>query len=102
LGSWYLLVGQLVKAVVNNLSNVDDSALLNLNICVQPKLESCIVNVAQIPEVVIAIHDDNHELRIQQFFIVGKLEVIPLPLSNFKDGVITRTHDILVLQFFRV
>ena len=48
--------------IMNDLSNIDNTALLDLSFRSQVKLDSRGVDVAEISDVVLAIQDDNYEL----------------------------------------
>ena len=69
-------MGQFIKVIMNDFSNVDNAALLDLSFRSQVKLDSGGVDISEISDVVLAIQDNNYELGIHQFLVVRNLVMV--------------------------
>ena len=57
---------------------------------------------SQIPDVVLSVMVDNHELALPQFFVVWDLVVVGLTFTNLVDGSVSVEFDLHVLKLFGV
>ena len=87
---------------MNNLSNVDDAALLDLSFRSQVKLDSGCVDVAEISDVVLAIQDDNDELGIHQLFVVRNLVMVWLTFSNFENSSVSLEGELYIFKLLGI
>ena len=87
---------------MNDLSNVDNAALLDLSFRSQVKLDSGGVDVAKISDVVLAIQDDNYELWIHQFLVVRNLVMIWLTFSNFENSSVSLEGELYIFKLLSI
>lgn len=99
---WLNLVCHLIEVVVDDLTEVNESVLLNLNLSVHIDLYTRGVNDSKIANVVLAILADNHELRLPKFLVVGDLVVVSLTLANLVDTFGTVNADFKVLKLLGI
>lgn len=99
---WVDVVGNLVKVVVDNLSEIDEGSLLDLDFTLLVSLDSGSVNNSQISQEVLSVLLDDHELTLPELLVVWNLEVASFSLSDLEDGFVSLEVDVNISQFFSV
>ena len=97
-----VVVGQFIKVIMNDFSNVDNAALLDLSFRSQVKLDSGGVDISEISDVVLAIQDNNYELGIHQFLVVRNLEMVWLTFSNFENSSISLEGELYIFKLLGI
>lgn len=92
------LVSCLIKMIMDDLSEIDDTSLLDLNFCPLIELDSGSMNKSEIPDIVLTSLVDDHELGLPKFLVIWNLVVVRFSLSDFEDGSVTLERDLNVLE----
>ena len=87
---------------MNDFSNVDNAALLDLSFRSQVKLDSGGVDISEISDVVLAIQDNNYELGIHQFLVVRNLVMVWLTFSNFENSSISLEGELYIFKLLGI
>lgn len=100
--SWDGVVDSLVKVVVNDLSEIDDTSFLNLNFRSFVKLHSGSMDETEISDVVLSTNIDDHELSFPKLLVVWNLVVVGLTFANFENTSVTLESDLDILELLSV
>lgn len=92
----------LVKVIVHNLAQVNQSSLLQLHLYSQVNLDTGCVDYPQVSDIVLVILLDNHELAFPELLVIGDLIVVVVTLTHLELRGVAIKSDHGVLQFFSV
>lgn len=88
--------------VVNNLTQIDKSILLDLDGRVHVNLYAGGVHDTQVAHEVLAVLADNHELRLPQLLVVGDLVVVGLTFTDLEDTLSTIDGNLELFELLSV
>ncbi len=92
----------LIKVVVDDLSQVNQSSLLQLDLNAQVHLDPGGMHDAQVPDVELVALLDYHELTLPQLLIIGNLIMIVVALSYLELSQVSIEGDDCVLELIGV
>jgi len=95
-------VGNLVEVVVNNLTEVDESVLLDLHLGDLVDLNTRSVDNTQVTDEVLAVLANDHQLGFPELLVVRDLVLVGLAFTNFVKTVIAIKSDAKILDLFSV
>jgi hypothetical protein len=95
-------VGNLVEVVVNNLTEVDESVLLDLHLGDLVDLNTRSMDNTQVTDVVLAVLANDHQLGFPELLVVRDLVLVGLAFTNFVKTVIAIKSDAKILDLLSV
>lgn len=95
-------MSNLVEVVVDNLTEINKSILLDLNLSVHVDLYTGGVHNTEITNEVLTILANDHQLRLPELLIIGDLVVVSLAFSNLEDTLSAIERDLEALKLFGV
>jgi len=95
-------VSDLIKLVVNNLTEINEHVLLELDFGIFVDLNTTGVYDTHIADKVSSIFADNHELTFPELFVVRDLVVVGFTFSDLEDTLVTLKGELEVLELLSV